>query len=189
MRRDRLAFGTCYLLFWFVLVLQGPARAALLQIDQSHSRIEVVVNSTSGGFTGKLEKYHASIECEPSQLLPSKADVSFDFKDLKTGIQQRDNHLLKWLDYSKNPTGSFHLKNWKEENGDTYAVGELTLHEINKEIRLRMKVTKESDKYQLEGVLNLDHRDFGLPKIRNALVFTVDPHLKIQFRLVGKIEQ
>ena len=174
---------------WVILLLTGlglPAQAALLRIDQSQSRIEVAVNSTAGSFVGKLEKYQATVECQPPEPLPAKADVSFDFKDFKTGIPDRDTHMLKWLQYPKNPTASFHLKSWKQEGGDTYAVGELALHGIQKEIRMPVTINRKGDQYEIEGTARVDYRDFGLPKIHTALVFTVDPHIRIQFRLVGR---
>jgi len=33
-----------------------------------------------------------------------------------------------------------------------------------------------------------DYRDFQLPLIRKVMVLTVDPHLTVQFHLVGKAE-
>jgi polyisoprenoid-binding protein YceI len=170
-----------------LVLLRVPAAAALLQIDQNQSGIEVAVHSTANSFIGKLEKYQATIECEPRQQLPSKADVVFDFNDLKTGVKGRDAHMLKWLRYTNNPTGSFHLKGWQKDGEATYALGELTMHGVQKEIRMPASVKRQDDSYDIEGAVGLDYRDFGLPRIRQALLLTVDPHLKIKFHLVGKL--
>lgn len=167
--------------------LRVSAAGALLQIDQRQSKIEVAVSSTASSFTGRLETYQATIQCEPPQPLPTKADLTFDFKDLKTGAKGRDAHMLKWLQYSKNPTASFHLKGWKKDGSDSLALGELTIHGIQREIRIPVSVKRQSDEYDLDGAVGLDYRDFGLPLIRKALLFSVDPHLQIKFHLAGKL--
>jgi polyisoprenoid-binding protein YceI len=163
-----------------------PAVAALLQLDRSKSKIEVAVNSTVSSFTGKLENYQAAIECDPAQPLPTRAEVTFDFKDLQTGIEGRDKHMLKWLQYSKNPKASFYLTDWKQNGAESLAQGELTIHGVQRTIQMPVIVKRQNDAYDIEGTVGLDYRDFGLPRIRNAVVFSVDPHLKIKFHLIGK---
>lgn len=170
------------------ILVHWSAAGAPLQIDYAQSRIEVAVRSTSGSFKGKLQHFEAAIDCEPQARLPSKATVNFDFKDLKTGINGRDNHMHKWLQYSKTPTGSFRLQSWEKEGGESIAVGELTLHGITRQIRSPVTVKREEARYAIDGVVGLDYRDFGLPIIRTAALFTVNPHLKIVFHLSGKLE-
>ena len=182
------ACAVCAVLLILIARFSPPTLAALLQIDPGQSGIEVAVKSTAASFIARLEKYQAVIEFQSTQELPSKADLSFDFKDLKTGVQGRDSHMLHWLEYSKNPTASFHLKTWHVENGQAYAVGELTIHAVQREIRLPVVVKHQGETYDIQGSTELDHRDFGLPKIRQALLFTVDPHLKIKFHLVGRLD-
>jgi polyisoprenoid-binding protein YceI len=177
----------CIALLILVDWLCAPAAAALLHIDRSKSKIEVAVNSTVSSFTGKLENYQAVIECDPPQRLPTKAEVIFDFKDLKTGVGGRDEHMLKWLQYPKTPKGSFFLRDWKQNGAESLAQGELTIHGIQRTIQMPVIVKRQTDAYDIVGTVGLDYRDFGLPRIRNALVFSVDPHLKIKFHLIGKI--
>jgi polyisoprenoid-binding protein YceI len=178
---------TCVALLVLLDGLCSPAAAALLQIDQSKSRIEVAVNSTVSSFTGKLEKYQAAIECDLARPLPTNAQVTFDFKDLKTGVAGRDEHMLKWLQYSKNPKASFYLTDWKRNGEESLAQGQLTIHGVQRTIQIPVIVKRQNDTYDIEGAVSLDYRDFGLPRIRSALVFSVDPRLKIKFHLLGKI--
>ena len=180
-------FGKCFIWLGLLTGVQIPVAASLLQIDQNQSKIQVAVRSTAGAFTAKLEKYEAAIECDSAKPLPTKADVSFDFKDLKTGVKGRDAHMLEWLHYPHPPDASFHLKSWKQDGADTWALGELTIHGNTREIRMLVSVTRRGETYDIEGTLGLDYRDFGLPKIRSAVVFSVDPHLKIIFHLIGKL--
>lgn len=161
--------------------------AAPLRIDPPQSRIEVSVNSTASSFVGKVEKYQISIEFDRPQTLPTKAELAFDFKDLKTGVNGRDAHMLKWLQYAKNPTATFHLTGWKQEGKEPIAQGELSIHGVRQTIQMPLVVSWLGDSCILEGATELDYRDFGLPRIRKILVFAVDPHLKVKFRLVGRL--
>jgi polyisoprenoid-binding protein YceI len=108
---------------------------------------------------------------------------------LKSGIERRDEHMLKWLAYSQNPTATFRLKSWKQEGEDSFAVGELSIHGVQKEIQMPVKIKRKGNQYEIDGTANLDYQDFGLPKIRSALVFSVNPHLRVQFHLVSKAQE
>ncbi len=165
----------------------GAATGAVLLIDPSQSKIEVAVSSTASSFTAKLQKYQAAIEHDAAKPLPTKAELTFDFKDLKTGVEGRDAHMLKWLEYSKHPKASFRLTSWKENGQEPLAQGELTIHGVQRIIQLPVTVNQRNGVYEIEGAVGLDYRDFGLPRIRKALVFSVDPKLEIKFRLVGKV--
>ena len=164
------------------------ALAEPLQIDYAQSRIEVAVNTTVSPFVGKLERYQAAVECEPNSPMPTKADISFDFKDLKTGIKGRDAHMLKWLQYSVNPRASFHLRSWKTEQPNAIAVGELTIHGMKREIQVPVKVKRDQHHYDIDGAVGLDYRDFGLRQIRRVGLLSVNPHLKVMFHLSGNLE-
>jgi polyisoprenoid-binding protein YceI len=174
------------LLLLFALVNSAPA--AMLQIDRQKSKIEVQVKSTLHDFSGTLEKYELSIAFDPKTNVPTKADLTFDFKDLNTGLKGRDSDMLKWLAYASNPQASFHLTGWKEDGSQFNARGELSLHGVSKEIRISVTIEKDGETYDIKGIAGFDYRDFQLPLIRKALVLTVDPHLTVQFHLVGKAE-
>jgi polyisoprenoid-binding protein YceI len=163
------------------------AAAALLQIDQNKSWIEAAVSSTTGSFIAKLENYQAAIEFVPPAQLPQKADIHFDFKDLKTGIKGRDEHMLEWLQYCKYRTGSFLFKNWMQEGSDSYAIGIISVHGVQREIQMLVSVKHQDEGYDFDGSCDLDYRDFGLKRIRTALVLSVNPHLKIRFHLAGRL--
>jgi polyisoprenoid-binding protein YceI len=174
------------LLLLFGLI--NPAPAATLEIDHQKSKIEVEAKSTLQDFSGTLEKYELNIAFDPKANAPTRADLTFDFKDLNTGIQGRDSDMLKWLAYSANPKATFHLTGWKGEDSQFIARGELSIHGVKREVTISVKVEKGGDTYHIRGVAGLDYRDFQLPVIRKALVLTVDPHLTVKFHLVGKAE-
>jgi len=163
------------------------AIAAPLTIDFQQSKIQVAVSSTIDSFVGHLDKFESAIDCDPKDALPAKADVTFDFANLKTGNPDRDATMLGWLAYATNPMASFHLSGWKQTGTTNVASGRLTIHGVSKAVEMPTLVTHEGTKWEISGQVTLDYRDFNLPKIRKALVLTVDPKLVVTFRLVGQL--
>ena len=167
-------------------VLAITGRAAQLEIDRQRSKVEVAVNSTIDSFVGHLEKYQAAVECEPTAALPVKADVSFSFADLKTGNKDRDAAMLKWLEYDRNQTASFHLTGWYQAGTTNIALGNLTMHGVTIAVKMPVVIIHADAAWDISGQTVLNYTDFDLPKIRKALLLTVDSKLKVKFHLTGK---
>ena len=161
--------------------------AAQLEIDPQQSKIEVAVSSTFDSFVGHLDKYQAAVECDPTATLPAKAEVNFNFGDLKTGDKDRDAAMLKWLEYDSHQTASFHLTGWDQAGTANMALGDLTIHGITVAVRMPVAVKRADGAWDISGQTVIDYKDFKLPKIRKALILTVNPKLKVKFHLVGKI--
>ncbi len=163
------------------------ARAGRLEIDPQQSRIEVAVSCTIDSFTAHLEKYQAVVDCDPAVALPARADVSFNFADLKTGNPDRDRAMLKWLEYDTNQMAAFHLTGWSQAGTTNLALGGLTLHGVTRAVQMPVTVRQDAAGWEVSGRAVVDYRDFKLPKIRKALLLTVDPALTVTFHLAGKI--
>ena len=176
-----------YLLLTAFEVIAIAAGAKPIEIDPQQSKVEVAVSCTMDSFVGKLEKYQANVDCDPAAALPAKADVSFDFADLKTGKTDRDAAMLKWLQYDTNRTASFHLTSWQQAGTTNIAVGELTIHGVSLTVQMPVLVKRDDVAWDISGQATFDYVDFKLPKIRKALFLTVDPKLQVKFHLVGKI--
>lgn len=176
-----------------VLLLAGlttvglNASAASLQIDRQQSKIEVAVSSTIDSFMGHLEKYQASVECAPTEALPPRAEVSFNFADLKTGNTDRDAAMLKWLQYDAHPGAAFHLTGWSQSGTTNIATGQLTIHGVTIAVQMPTVVTHNGTTWDISGQTTFDYRDFKLSKIRKLVVLTVDPQLTVKFHLSGKL--
>jgi polyisoprenoid-binding protein YceI len=179
-------------LFEIMLVALGcaataaPMSAVPLEIDPQQSKIEVAVSCTMDSFVGHLEKFRTTIECNASEPLPAKAEVHFDFGDLKTGDKDRDLAMLKWLGYETNPTASFRLTTWTQTGSTNIAQGQLIIHGVTAVVQIPVAITRDQNAWDISGQAVVDCRDFKLPKIRKALVLSVNPKLKVKFRLVGK---
>lgn len=161
------------------------ASADPIQIDAARSKIEVAVTCSVDSFVGQLERYDAAIEVDASNPLPSKAKLSFNFANLKTGKKDRDEAMLKWLEFGANPEGSFLFKNWKQTGLTNIASGELTLHGVTQSVEIPVTVKNQDGHFDLTGTASFDYRNFNLPKIRKALILTVSPKLQVRFHLEG----
>lgn len=173
-------------------ILAGAAVSAVaapLEIDYKQSKIDVDVSATIDSFTGHLEKYSGSVDCDPSTNRPAKAEVTFNFADLKTGKTDRDAEMLKWLNYSNTPTARFTLTGWTRSGATNLALGQFTFHGVTNELSMPVTVTNAvaTGNWDIAGTADFDYRTFNLPKIRKMLMLTVDPHLKVKFHLVGKL--
>jgi hypothetical protein len=49
-------------------------------------------------------------------------------------------------------------------------------------------VTHDGASWDIDGEAAINYEDYQLPHIRKALVFSVDPGLKVTFHVVGKTE-
>jgi polyisoprenoid-binding protein YceI len=168
-----------------VLSLNG-AGAAPIEIDYSKSSVEVAVNATVDSFVGRLQKYTASIDCETNSDFPSRAEIRFDFKDLATGDKGRDAAMLQWLEYSDHREAGFALLSWRISNSTNYVIGVFKMHGVERELEIPVARRRDGLSWEIAGQAKLDYRDFKLPKIRKALLLTVDPKLVVTFHLMGR---
>lgn len=169
------------------LLMLAVARAEPLKVDKGRSRIQVDAQATGHDFTGTLEDYTAKVTGDPSTLDPSSFELSWKFDDLKTGKNDRDDEMIKWLGGGK-PAGSFKFtKSWKDKSGKRFAMGKITIHGVGKTISFPYSVKKEGRWVTIDGTASLDYQDFGLPIIRAMAIMKVDPKLSVRFHVVGKL--
>lgn len=174
---------TSLALVWVSLL--GGLEAGELKVDQEKSRVQVDAKATGHSFTGTLEKYEVKVEGDEVSLEPKSCRLSWKFEDLKTGDGKRDKEMLKWLG-GGSPEGSFRfIKMWKD-GGQLKAQGELKIHGVSKVVAFPYAVKKDGEWVTIDGTVEMDYEDFGLPIIRAMAVMTVDPKLEVRFHLVGK---
>jgi len=170
------------------ILLSGPTLSAnptLLDIDTAHSAITVdVAASPFQDFTGHLQDFDTSVELAPSGKTVARAYCKFQFKDLKTGKQKRDEKMLDWLETETFPEALFVLQSVEDDNGQTVGVGTFKIHGITQRIRVPFTLETNGNTALLKGSAKINTRDYDLPIIR-LFVFKVDPELTIHLELNG----
>ena len=164
------------------------ASASVVTIDREQSTVQVTVKATGDDFVATLAKYEAKLEVNASNGIPTRAIITWNFQDLKTGNKSRDKEMLHWLEHSRWPTAKFIFKEVQQHDGKWMAAGALEMHGVSRNLVFPLEIKRESAQVAYSGDVVLDHRDFGLEKIVKFLVLKVDPVLKVHFELSGVIE-
>jgi polyisoprenoid-binding protein YceI len=175
-------------LFGLAATLRAAPGEQALELDSDRSSIEVLVQATFGPFTGKLPHYDADIRVDVEHHVIGRAVVNFTFADLKTGIALRDRHMGEWEDTARYPQVSFHLDSIETApDNRTIVHGGLILHGIEHAISFPVSLLVAGPVYAIDGEVEIDYRDFGLPQIRKFLILTVAPRLVVRFHLQGRL--
>lgn len=167
------------------MALPFCAGAVPLTPNAAMSRIEATMKaSPPHTFTGTVKAYDLELSADPDAGQILTAAFSFNFADFVTGNGKRDRKMLNWLGHPKWPELRFDLDRVEATDAGPVAVGTLTLHGEAREYRMPFTFTAEDGRFSLDASCSLDHRDWGLPKVR-LLVFTVDPVLQITLHIEG----
>lgn len=172
-----------------VLWISSPfVRSATVEVDTARSRVQVDAKATGHTFAGNLEKYMISVEGNAATSQPTALRLAWDFNDLKTADEKRDETMIKWLGGGK-PKGSFKFeKSWDETAEGGQAQGSLTINGVSKTVVFPYKLKRDGEWVTIDGKVSLDYQNFSLPIIRSMAVMTVDPKLVIRFHVVGKVK-
>ncbi len=161
------------------------AAERLMKVDKSKTFVDVDVDATLN-FTAHLDAYDARVIVDDATGKIKNAVFSFKFTDLKTGNAERDAHMIAWLGGGV-PEGRFELGNLAvTPNGQGQASGRLIFHNTTERIEFPVEVAKTDSTYVVTGQVTIDYRNWGLKKIRKAMVFSVDPEVRIRFKLTGE---
>jgi len=161
-----------------------PAAERPVKIDRSRSFVDVVVVATKN-FTAHLDAYDARMVVDDTGKIKT-AVFAFKFADLKTGNPDRDADMIAWLG-GGSPEGRFELGNLAvTPNGQGQASGRLIFHGVTERIEFPVEVTQADGAITVTGETVLDYRHWNLKKIRKALLFTVEPEVKVRFKLTGE---
>lgn len=176
-----------FLLLLCAALLPVFATAAPLVVDPASVKIEVAVRASMHGFAGKLDTATVTLDGDRAAGTIAAATVRFAWMDLKTGDTGRDKEMLAWAT-AKSPEGVFLLiKLVPAAPADTFtATGSLALNGQSREISFPVTITKSAAGWAISGTATIDHRDWGLPKIRKFGMLTVNPVVTLTFALTAK---
>lgn len=161
------------------------AAAGPLVVDPASVKIEITVRATMHGFTGKLDTTTVTLDGDAASI--AAATVRFAWADLKTGDTARDKEMLAWAT-AQSPEGVFLLGKLTPASaaGTFTASGSLALNGQTHEISFPATIAKTAAGWAVSGTATIDHRNWGLPKIRKFGMLTVNPVVTITFALAAK---
>jgi polyisoprenoid-binding protein YceI len=171
-----------------LLLTPAAATDRSLILDPAHSGVEVAVKVTVDSFVAHLERYEGSVTLTEEGRI-NAARFAFRFRDVKTGKKDRDEAMHKWQQTDVHPDGVFSLAALEAVDGNKFtATGQLTLHGVTRALRFPVSITREADRYTIDGDAPVDTREFGLPVIRMLGMLKVDPIVHVRFHLTGAAE-
>mgnify|MGYP002654602164 CR=1 FL=1 len=168
-----------------LLAMASMVSAGTMDIDAQKSWLKLDCKATGHSWSASVKTFTASVTGDDASLVPSAAQVKWKFSDIDSAEADRDKKMLDWLSATKNPTGSWKMTGqWKDNAGQQYVKGPLTIAGVSKEIVIPVTAKKSGNVVSLDGETWIDTTDFGLPIIK-MLVLTVNPKVKISFHLEG----
>ena len=154
-----------------------------LKIDKAGTFVDVDVDATVN-FTAHLDAYDARVSVDDAGKIKS-AVFSFKFADLRSGKPDRDADMIKWLG-GGSPEGRFEMGNLAlTPDGQGQVSGRLIFHGVTERVEFPINVIKAGGTYTITGETTLDYRNWNLKVIRKAYIFSVDPMVKVRFKLTG----
>ena len=160
-----------------------------LKVDERLSQVEIRVKATAHSFTARLKQFRSQVMVDTADGLVTAAYVTFHIADVSTGIQSRDRAMQEWEETTRFPDGDFSLSTLTPAGGGHFvAHGRLTLHGITREVVFPVSITTDRIIYAVDGEVELDTQDYGLPKIRKLGVLRVDSNLTVRFHLQGTVK-
>jgi polyisoprenoid-binding protein YceI len=179
------------LLVVLLILLSGGAAFAAgvpLVLDRKRSVVEVEVRDTFGSFTGRLQDFEATVSVDAAKPVVESAWVEFKFADLRTGRPRRDRDMMEWENSADHPSVEFRLERLETTpDGPVRARGRLAMHGVEHSVLFPVIFLVQGSVWAIDGEVELDHRDYGLPVIRKYYILSVDPHLRVRFHLQGKL--
>jgi polyisoprenoid-binding protein YceI len=155
-----------------------------LKIDRSRSYVEVDVKTTLKNFTAHLDTYDLQVNVDDAGKIKN-AVLLFKFADLKTGDDQRNADMIKWIG-GTDPAGKFELGILAlAPDGQGQVTGRLTFHDNIKLIEFPINVARADADYIITGSPTIDYRDWSLKVYKMDLMLKVSPEVRIRFKLVG----
>lgn len=160
----------------------GPG---VLKVDRSRSFVEVDVDATKN-FTARLDHYDMAVTFDAANKVKT-AVLSFKFADLKTSDNKRDADMIEWLGGGQ-PEGKFELGNLALlPTGQGQVSGRLSFHGAVERVEMPITIVRTDDDFSVTGEATIDYRNWNLKVIRKAFLFTVDPVVKVRFKISGMI--
>ncbi len=151
-----------------LLLLAAPAIAApppQWTVDPGKSTLGFSGTQTGARFTGRFNRYKATIAFNPDHPEASRIAVAVDLGSAATGDTQRDTALpgKDWFDVAQFPVARFITTSIQHKGGNTYvAAGNLMLHGVTRQVVLPFTLTISGDTAHAKGHAQLVRNAFGV---------------------------
>jgi polyisoprenoid-binding protein YceI len=169
-------------------------------IDMGHSYIGFSIKYM--GFAkvrGRFTDFSGTLRYVESDITKSSATVIIKSESIITDHEMRDKDLKSsnWFDVEKYPSIKFQTKRVIKNGNRVEAIGDLTIKDITKEVRLRMdycsglqKDVRADHQVVFTGGTTINRKDYGIAgekwsRIKEGIT-AVDSEVEIELSILGK---
>lgn len=167
------------LLIAFALLPALIVTGSPLQIDEAGTLVEADVRATGHTFTARVSDPRPEVAGYQIQ----NARLVFRWDAVRTGNATRDAEMLQWAEAVLHPVVTFTLVSIDHgADGGAVAHGTLAMHGRVKTLSFPIGIRDAGGGGRvISGSVAIDHRDWGLPRIRKMLFLAVDPVVTVKF--------
>jgi polyisoprenoid-binding protein YceI len=174
------------LLFTLAFTLAASTVQASHFAAQPGSRLQFTAAYEGEAFTGRFDKFDASIRFDPKDLAHSRFDVRIPLSSAHTDNDERDDALLgpDFFDAAGRPEARYEATRFVLlKDGRWRADGTLTLRGVKKLVPLYFRITG-GDKPVLEGNATVNRLDFKVGTGDWADLDLIPNQVKVSTRLL-----
>lgn len=169
-------------------------------IDVGHSYIGFSIKYM--GFAkvrGRFTDFSGTFRFVEKDITKSSATIIIKAKSISTDLEMRDNDLRSsnWFDVEKYPAIKFQTKRIIKNGNIAEAIGDLTIKDITKEVKLRMdscsglqKDARADHQVVFTGGTTINRKDYGVAGEKwsdvKEGIMAVDSEVEIELSILGK---
>lgn len=167
----------CFLIFTIKVSAQSISSRSSIHFE--------VINWSINTVEGSFGTISGEVTFDPDDLINAKFDISVPIKDIKTGIELRDNDLQakKYFYSEKYPEAKFVSTSVRRKGNTIIVDGNLTIKGVSKKIEISFALSAIAEGYYLNARHTLDRYDF---KVGDADDFKISREVKLQIELYLK---
>ena len=168
-------------------------------VDAAHSTVGFSVPILGGmsRVTGKFTEFNINIAHDEADITKSSVAATIKTASINTGIARRDDHLrtADFFDAEKFPEITFQSKRIEKKGDKYFAIGDLSMHGVTKEITLPFNITGVNKNpsgqatYGFSARLPINRNDYGISYKRRDNPAFIGDTVEIQIDLITRAEQ
>lgn len=132
--------------------------------SQDGSSIDFVIKNLGINVDGHFETFSIIATFNSNEQL-TDVSATIDVASIKTGIDNRDEHLLKEDYFNLNAYKNIRLQSTSisKTTANTYTItAELTIKGITKTLSIPVTVERQNDRYNISSFFEINRRDFDV---------------------------
>jgi polyisoprenoid-binding protein YceI len=191
------------LLLLFIPFIFSTVHAAnQYELDTAHTRFgfavkHMLITTVKGNF----KEFSGSIEFDENDITKTQVSITIMTQSIDTDNERRDNHLRSddFFDAEKFPKITFVSKKIEKEAEGYSVIGDLTMRDVTKEVRIPFQVAgpidgrRGSKRIGIDGAFTLNRQNYGVSYSRTldngGLVVSNDVKIEINIEAIFQPEE